>query len=195
MATLALFDPNSARVQFENRIASLESDTRRCFCDIPGGPGPAFSPAVLYALATIDYFSSYWAGWNDNSGDRSKKQTDRLVDFLVKYLGYDQRASKVGITIWRHKLMHTGEPRVVKAKNGERIIWETGINLQDHMKLTPTTNPNEFILRFDSNTVVSDLRCGILSASGYLADLCTSPDLQQKFLCCHNEMENYTINV
>jgi hypothetical protein len=196
VATLTVFDPQAARTQFENRTGSLESDIKRCFCDIPGGPGPAFFPAVLYAVATIDYFSSYWAGWNDSAGDRSRNQTVRLVGFLVKYLGYDERASKVGVAIWRHKLMHTGEPRAVKAKSsGERFIWETGTDLQDHMKLTPTGNPNESILRFDLHAVVSDLRCGILGASGYLADLCASPDLQKKFLGCYNEMENYSVDI
>lgn len=196
MATLTVFDPQAARVQFEDRINSLDSDIKRCFVDIPGGPGPAFFPAVLYAVATIDYFSSYWAGWNDSAGDRSKNQTVRLVGFLVKYLGYDDRASKVGVAIWRHKLMHTGEPRAVKAKTtGERFVWETGTDLRDHMKLTSTGNPNEYILRFDLHAVVSDLRRGILGTPGYLADLCGFPDLQQKFLDCYYEMENYTVNL
>ncbi len=195
MAPLTAFDPQTARAQFEDRIASLDADVKRCFSDIPGGPGPAFFPAVLYAVATIDYFSSYWAGWNDSGGDRSKNQSDRLVGFLVNYLGYDQRASKVAVAIWRHKLMHTGEPRVVKAKrSGERFLWQTGLNLQDHMKLAPTGNPNDLVLRFDLHVVVSDLRRGILDPAGYLADLCASLDLQRKFVDCYNEMENYTVD-
>ena len=85
---------------------------------------------------------------------------------------------------------------MVKGKgSGERFIWETGINLQDHMKLTPTTSLNQFILRVDLYVVVFDLRRGIFGASGYLADLCASPELQQKFLDCYNEMENYTVDV
>jgi hypothetical protein len=121
VATPTVFDPQAARTQFGSRIASLESDTKRCLCDIPRGPGPAFFPAVLYAVATIDYFSSYWAGWNESTKTRHNKgsasQTERLVAFLVKYLGYDERASRVGVAIWRHKLMHTGEPRAVRARS------------------------------------------------------------------------------
>lgn len=195
MATLTTFDPQAARSQFEERIYSLETDTNRCFWQIEGGPGPAYFPPVLYAFATIDYFSSYWAGWSNSAGDRSKKQTVRLVDFMVKYLGYDQRASTVAVAIWRHKLMHTAQPRILRAKNGsDRFMWETGIGLMDHMNLSPTGHPNKFILRFDSYAVVRDLRRGVLGPSGYFSDLCRSPDLQQKFLTCYNEMENYTVD-
>ena len=191
-----MFDPDTVRSQFGERICSLEADTNRCFWKIEAGPGPAYFPPVLYALATIDYFSSYWAGWNDSAGNKSRKQTVRLVDFMVTYLGYDRRASQVGVAIWRHKLMHTGEPRVLTAKtSGDRFIWETGTDLQDHMKLTPTGVPSEFILRFDSLAVVCDLRRGVLGPSGYWSDLCASLDLQAKYLDCFNEMENYQVDV
>ncbi len=193
---LTTFNAQSARAQFENRIGSLEADTKRCFWEIPGGPGAAFFPAVLYAFATIDYFSSYWAGWNDSGGDRAKNQTNRLTSFMVKYLGYAAKESKIAVNIWRHKLMHTGEPRVLRARTGsERYLWETGINLQNHLKLDPTGAPNEFAIRFDSYAIVRDLRIGVFGSSGYLQDLSASQDLQQKFLACFNEMETYTVDV
>jgi hypothetical protein len=114
---------------------------------------------------------------------------------MGKYLGYERRASKVAVAIWRHKLMHTAQPRVLRAKNGiDRFTWETGVDLTDHVKLSPTGAPNEFVLRFDSYAVVRDLRRGVLGPSGYLFDLCASPDLQQKFLKCYNEMENYKVD-
>ena len=195
MAASTVFDAQFARAQFEERIGSLEADTNRCFWQIPGGPGFAYFPPVLYALATIDHVSSYWAGWNDRGRDRSKSQTVRLVDFMVKYLGYDRRASQVGVAIWRHKLMHTGQPRVLNGKtSGDRFIWETGIGLSDHMTLQPTGTPNEFILRFDSYAVVGDLRRGVLGPSGYVSDLCASTALQKLFLDCLNEMESYAVD-
>lgn len=113
----------------------------------------------------------------------------------MKYLGYEQRASTVAVAIWRHKLMHTGQPRVLLARNGvDRFTWETGINLKDHVTLSPTRTPNEYMVRFDSYAIVRDLQRGILGASGYFSDLCASTDRQQKFLACLNEMENYSVD-
>lgn len=194
MPALMTFPPRLALSLFKERIDSLEADTNRCFRKIEGGPGPAFFPPVFYAFATIDYFSSYRAGWNDRAGKRPRNQTDRLVEFMVRYLGYERRASKVAVTIWRHKLMHTAQPRVLRAKNGDRFTWETGTDLTDHVRLSPTGEPNEFILRFDSYAVIRDLRRGVLGPSGYFSDLCGSPDLQQKFLKCYNEMDNYSVD-
>jgi hypothetical protein len=101
---------------------------------------------------------------------------------MVKYLGYERRASKIAVAIWRHKLMHTAQPRVLRANNGDRFVWETGVGLMDHVKLSPTGAPNEFVLRFDSYAVVRDLRRGVLEPSGYLSDLCGSPCLQHRKL-------------
>lgn len=195
MATLTTFDPQAARSQFEERINSLDNDTKRCFWKIASGPGEAYFPPVFYAFATIDYFSSYWAGWNDPLGDKNKKQTPRLVAFMVKYLGYGQRASTVAVAIWRHKLMHTAQPRVLRAHSGsDNFKWETGINLADHMTLSPTGTPNEFLVRFDSYAVVRDLRKGVFGPTGYYSELCRSADLQRNYVACYNEMENYSVD-
>ena len=196
VGTLNSFDTQLAETQFEQRIRSLEEDTKRCFWTIPGGPGEAYFPAVLYAFATIDYFSSYWAGWNDSGGDRNKKQTVRLVDFIKKYLGYQEKESKIAVNIWRHKLMHTGEPRVLTTKNStERYHWGIGVNLPSHMVLTQVTAPNEYELQFDCYAIGRDLRAGVLGASGYLTDLRNNTNLQRKFVDCFNEMETYTIDL
>lgn len=196
MAILTSFDARVAETQFEQRIQSLEEDTKRCFWEISGGPAKAFFPPVLYALATIDYFSSYWAGWNDPGRDKNKKQTVRLVGFMVQYLGYHEKESKIAVNIWRHKLMHTGEPRVLKAINSpERYHWKIGVNLSSHMILTSITAPNDYELQFDCYAIGRDLRAGVLEPSGYLTDLRGSTDLQGKFIACFNEMESYTIKL
>lgn len=196
MGTLSSFDAHLAERQFEQRIRSLEEDTSRCFCRLPGGPGEAYFPAVLYALATIDYFSSYWAGWNDSGGDKNKNQTLRLVEFIKKYLRYEEKESKIAVNILRHKLMHTGEPRALRAKNSmERYHWRIGVGLPGHMELTLVTAPHEYELQFDCYAICHDLRTGVLGASGYLADLRNSTDLQTKFVACFNEMEAYTISL
>jgi hypothetical protein len=196
VVSLNHYNSNLAETLFEQRIRSLEEDTRRCFIEIPGGPGEAFFPAVLYAFATIDYFSSYWVGWNESGGIKSKKQTVRLVDFMKRYLGYQEKESKIAVNIWRHKLMHTSEPRVLRANySNERYHWRVGVGLPSHMKLRLIAAPNEYELQFDCYAICRDLRAGVLGVSGYLADLRNGPDLQRKFISCFNEMENYTINL
>ena len=52
---MATFGREWAERVLRERLDSLDNDTRRCFWPIPGGPGPAFFPAVLYGFATIDY--------------------------------------------------------------------------------------------------------------------------------------------
>jgi hypothetical protein len=104
-----------ARELFRGRIDSLEHDTKRCFWPInePGAPGPAFFPSVMYCFATLDYFSSFWAGWNQTKG-HGQNQTDRMIAFSEKYLLYPRKESKIAIHFWRHKLMHTAEPRPLR---------------------------------------------------------------------------------
>ncbi len=190
------FDADSAREQYEQRIHSLEEDTKRCFWEIPGGPGKAFFPPALYAFATIDYFSSYWAGWNGAGADRTKKQTPRLVGFMTKYLGYQEKESKIAVAIWRHKLMHTSEPRVLSAAGSrERYHWKLGVDLPNHMALISVAAAHEFELQFDCYAIGRDLRRGVFGPSGYLNDLINSTDLQCKFVDCYNEMESYTIKL
>jgi len=81
-----------ARELFRARIDSLEHDTKRCFWLInePSAPGPAFFPAVMYCFSTLDYFSSFWAGWNQTK-HHGQNQTDRMIAFSEKYLLYPRK--------------------------------------------------------------------------------------------------------
>jgi len=187
---------NLIKMRFRQRIDSLELDTKRCFWDIkdPDAPGYAFFPPVMYAFATIDYFSSYWSGWNQ--GRRGKNQTDRMIDFMNMYLLYPRKNSQIAINFWRHKLMHTAEPRILRnAENDEVYYWKIGINLQQHMILLETDVPNKFILEFDPLALVRDLREGVFGLRGYFQELQTSDDLQQKYCQCLEEMDSYEIKL
>lgn len=75
------------------------------------------------------------------------------------------------------------------------VIGLDGIKLADHVTLSPSGNLHEYISRFNPLEIVRDLRSGVFGPSGYFADLCALLNLQQQFLDCYNEMENYTINV
>ena len=187
---------NLIRMRWRKRIDSLELDTKRCFWDIkdPDAPGYAFFPPVMYAFATIDYFSSYWAGWNKSG--KGKNQTDRMIDFMNTYLLYPRKNSQIAIDIWRHKLMHTAEPRILRnAENDEVYGWKIGKDLQHHMILLEIDVPNKFILEFDPLALVRDLREGVFGPKGYFQELQTSDDLQKKYCQCFEEMNSYDITL
>jgi len=44
--------------------------------------------------------------WSGN-----KPQTERMVDFMDRYMGYERQAHSLAVQLWRHKLMHTARPR------------------------------------------------------------------------------------
>lgn len=178
---------------FRQRILSLENDVRRCFWEIPQGPGPAFFPAVMYCLATLDYFSSCWAGWNRSGPD--KDQTNRLVDFMATFLLYGRKEAALAVHFWRHKLMHTSEPRVLRnTDNDEIYVWRTGTGLEHHMELARLTE-QQYRLDFDPLLFLEDLRSAILGPSGYFDQLRHSPDLQRKYDACFKEMDGYSVSL
>jgi hypothetical protein len=178
---------------FRHRLASLEHDVRRCFWEIPQGPGPAFFPAVMYCFATLDYFSSCWAGWN-RSGP-GKDQTARLIDFMTRFLLYGRKEATLAVHFWRHKLMHTSEPRVLRNKdNDELYVWRTGTRLAHYMELVRLTD-QQYQLDFDPLEFLDDLRTAVLGPSGYFEDLRRSGDLQAKYEACFKEMDSYSVSL
>ncbi len=191
-----------ARDRFRSRIDSLDGDSRRCFWPIqdPGAPGPAFFPPVMYAFATIDYFSSFWAGWNENR-KKGQNQTKRMADFMERYLLYPQKESQLAIAFWRHKLMHTAEPRVLTDKStGEKYRWRMGTHpdITHHMRLQPDPDPSKktSVLEFCVFDLIRDLRDGVFGPRGYFEDLRNNvEDRQRLYLECLREFESYTFEL
>jgi len=186
-----------ARELFRARIDSLEHDTKRCFWPIsePGAPGPAFFPPVMYCFATLDYFSSFWAGWNQRA-PHGQNQTDRMIAFSEKYLLYPRKESQIAIHFWRHKLMHTAEPRVLRdPATNESYVWSIGTSQENHMRLVGTDDPTKFVLHLSPFVFVLDLREGLFGPTGYFRDLQSNSDLQSKYRTCLTEFESYEITV
>jgi hypothetical protein len=180
---------------FRTRIDSLEHDTKRCFWPIsePSAPGPAFFPSVMYCFATLDYFSSFWAGWNQRA-PRGQNQRERMVTFSERYLLYSRKESRIAIHFWRHKLMHTAEPRVLRdPTTNESYIWSTGISQENHMRLVAMDTPTTFMLHFSPFVFVHDLREGIFGPTGYFQGLQSDLDFQSKYRTCLTEFESYEI--
>jgi len=184
-------------IMFRDRIDSLENDTRRCFWPMygPADPGVAWFPPVMYGFATLDYFSSFWAGWNQRA-PAGRNQTDRMSAFATKYLSYGWKESQIAVHLWRHKLMHTGEPRLLcDAESGESYIWALSVTSERHMLLQHTGAKDEFVLFFNPVIFGRDLRIGVFGQRGYYNDLIGNLSLQHNFGVCMNEFKTYKIKL
>jgi hypothetical protein len=192
---MAVFDISAAEKRFRERIESLELDTKRCYSKVLDLPF-AHYPAVLYAFATINYFSSFWAGWNKKRPDPTTDQTKRIVGFLERYCKYGSKESTLAVKTWRHLLIHTGEPRILRNKNtGDVYVWEIHAEGTTHMKLDPIDPPGHFKFQYNPFTLVCDLRVGVLGPNGYLDELRSNQKFQANFDAFIQELEGYEIEL
>lgn len=176
-----------------NTIADLERDARftfDCFHKAGRGGWPIPIYAMqLYTFAVIDYLSSLWSGWNDLSNrplKESRKQTQRMVDFLERYLKYGQAESIIAIDIWRHKLMHTAHPRILKGDKIYRWLWNYELPPNQHWKFHP--NGIELIVSIGFFNLLRDLKLGVKK---YGDELAGSEELQFNYERTMSEFGNY----
>ena len=183
-----------AQQAFEERLNSLENDSRRAFV-ATGELRPAPFPIAMYAFATIDYFSSCWAGWNDRTkrpSSDNRNQTNRMADFLEEHLVYPQKESQLAITMWRHKLMHTGEPRLLR--DGVALYgWRISDQTPDHW-VVKNVAKDEYVLNIGIYDLVRDLRLGVFGPRGYFWNLRADPTLQANYQNFKHEIESYTFS-
>lgn len=73
---------------------------------------------VMWCFARVDLLSVYW------QGERGKSQNKRMVDFIEHYLGYPRETASMAIQMWRHNMMHTGNPRkLIDPKRNISLVW------------------------------------------------------------------------
>lgn len=130
---------------------------------------------VMNCLALVDLLSQYHTG-------STKGQTDRMVAFLVDYFGYEERASRVVVKLWRHTLMHTGKPRELLGTSGTRyhylLQWGSEHLPRDqHMRFQTSAEPR--ILNIGVLFLAEDLQA---AATKYFDEVDASPDLQRQLL-------------
>lgn len=131
---------------------------------------------MMNCFAHIDLFSAYWKG-----DTQSKNQTRRMIDFMQRYMSYDREASNVAVQIWRHKLMHTGEPRPVVEKDAGTVYkwllhWWKELPPEQHFTFSEA--PDGKNLNTGLVYLIGDLKKGL---EEYLADLSGDPQLQENF--------------
>jgi hypothetical protein len=183
-----------AKQKFQKRITSLENDARRAYYPIDGIAYAPF-PIIMYVFATIDYFSSFWAGWNDKNNrpeEDKRSQTKRISDFLEKYLIYPQKETQLAINIWRHKLMHTGEPRILGLKN-TYYTWLIASQVENHMTLKEVDKKN-YQLQIGVKDIIDDLKEGIFGVDGYYDNLRKEKQLQHQYELFDKEINKYKFN-
>src|SRR3990172_8539690 len=129
---------NEIKQLLERKIASLENDYQRAFYKIPNIQFSPF-PIALYALANLDFFSGLWAGWNDpkfkEKNGHIKNQTERMVKYLLLYFKYPELESKLLVTVFRHKLIHTSDPSILYGDSNQIYTWAISPKNTYHMQL------------------------------------------------------------
>lgn len=108
---------------------------------------------VMATLSFVDLLSTY--RYDDDS------QTRRMGRFLAEYLGVAQESAALAVKLWRHTLMHTANPQVVRDEaSGTRyrwlLHWGAQLPRAQHMTVTRAGH-DERILNVAISYLVHDL--------------------------------------
>ena len=129
---------------------------------------------MMLGFGHIDFVSALWKGTD-------KGQSRRMTDFMERYLGMSRRPASMAVKIWRHKLMHTGEPRkVIDRATGKTCSWllHWAHQLPANQHATTNEQGKEIILQMSLSSFLADLKIGQRT---YLRDLRADKKLDRKF--------------
>ncbi len=152
-------------------------------------------PQTLYGymmalFARIDLLSGHW-----NGNAASKGQTERMIHFMDKYISHNHEANSVTVQMWRHKLMHTSEPRyLLDERTGKSyrwlLHWWEHLPLEQHYTFVETSDSK--ILNLGLVYLIEDLKAGV---EKYLTDLAESPLLRNNVEKVQEEITTYKFKV
>ena len=157
--------------------------------DLHGFPQTLYG-YMMTVFARIDLLSAYWKG-----NAASRDQTIRMIDFMDKYISHDHEANSVAVQMWRHKLMHTSEPRyLLNERTGKFYGWLLHcwehLPLEQHYTFAETSDSR--ILNLGLVYLIEDLKAGVAK---YLVDLSASPSLQSNVKRVQEEITTYKFRV
>ena len=157
--------------------------------DLHGFPQTLYG-YMMTVFARIDLLSAYWKG-----NAASRDQTIRMIDFMDKYISHDHEANSVAVQMWRHKLMHTSEPRYLLNERtgkfyGWLLHWWEHLPLEQHYTFAETSDSR--ILNLGLVYLIEDLKAGVAK---YLVDLSASPSLQSNVKRVQEEITTYKFRV
>lgn len=180
-----MLDVNAVRCRLMAEIEGFEREVNAVYSTLVlphwGNDELHGFPQTLYGymmvcFAHIDLFSAYWRGDTSPIG-----QTQRMIDFMQRYLSPNREACGVAVQMWRHTLMHTGAPRFLVDKdtqNTYRWLLHWGEHLPSDQHFTLNEGSHWKKLNMGLLYLIRDLRAGL---DKYLADLSEDAELQEKF--------------
>ena len=114
---------------------------------------------------------------------------------MDKYISHNHEANSVTVQMWRHKLMHTSEPRyLLDERTGKSyrwlLHWWGHLPLEQHYTLVETSDSK--ILNLGLVYLIEDLKAGV---EKYLTDLAESPLLRNNVEKVQEEITTYKFKV
>ena len=126
------------------------------------------------------------------SGDRTN-QTRRMVWFAASWLQYDRMLSGVAVHMWRHSLMHTGEPqRLIDSRGPTTWRWllHWGSHLPREHHLTESGDAQDRILNFALLYFLQDLHKG---ASEWFRSIAPNTPDAESVLLRHARLKEFKV--
>ena len=110
---------------------------------------------VMNAFAFVDLLSQYRTGSTATRG-----QTRRMTNLMVDCLASPRQEAETAVRLWRHTLMHTGNPRRLVDESSMRRLrwllhWREHLPREQHMTFSRASN--ETILNLGAMYLVEDL--------------------------------------
>ena len=138
---------------------------------------------VFAAFSRIDLYSSYFVG------HLRGPITDRMTDFMVKFMAVDEKVARVAIEIFRHKIVHTSIPRPSNDKtSGIRFHWLLHWS-DDHLPRAENLSfqPNGYVVNLSLLGLLEELKVGL---SMYLQVLITDQSLIDNYNAVEAQLAN-----
>lgn len=138
---------------------------------------------MMMFFSLVDLLSAYING-------SDKNQTKRMVNFLVDYLGYPEDETIILVNLFRHKLMHTSEPRKMiwpeKDEYNYRWLLHWGEELPRNQHMKFCIAGNDKILNCALFYLIEDLKKNMKNIfSGFD---------REKALVYHKDLENQKVS-
>jgi hypothetical protein len=142
---------------------------------------------MMRVFALVDLASHCWS--------KRKQQTPRMVGFMDRYFHTDHEANSVAVQMWRHKLMHTGQPRYLRdRKTGMRYRWllHWWQHLPEEQHFTFTTTDDSKILNLGLAYLIRDLNAGL---ARFASEISLSEDAQTRCREIEAELKCYDFEI
>ena len=154
--------------------------------DLHGLPDALYG-YMMGVFARIDLVSAHWRG--TYTGD----QTQRMVQFMDRYFCTNHEANSDAVQMWRHKLMHTAQPRYLRDPDTGTLYnwllhWEEHLPQEQYFTFTATADTRT--LNLGLVYLIRDLHRAV---ERYRTELASNAELQDAFRKVEGELEAYEL--